>query len=456
MNKYKTNEPVDPLANYHLGKKSPAPVDVDDNGHKSNSFAKLAAISVAAIFLLTAILAFLWFSKGSSFDDPTNKNPSNQNSNSISGNQNQEPTKPQDNFVENPINGIKLTQDQFNLIKDRKPIAVMVNNYVGARPTSGLPKADIVFEAVAEGGITRLMPIFYSNIPEIVGTVRSARYYFAELAASYKPHYIHWGLAHRPDCQINGNTCGIETDPRADAKDRIVQLGLANLDLGNYACQKDGPDCVASRDPKRVATGVATEHTAVFRPNLVWDLARRIRPQESWHQFQPFKKWTFKDEAEIANRGEVGLNPPITYNYWDTMAGFNVKWEYDKNTNLYTRFQGNVKQTDFETKEDLKAKVVVIRFTKQEPANDKKHHTLTYLTGKGDALIFQDGKVTKGFWSRTDFEDMDLYTDETGNEIVFNRGQVWVQLVPVGNKIVYEKTIPVPSVSPTKIPPKKT
>lgn len=341
---------------------------------------------------------------------------------------------------ENPINGVKISMEEASKFKDKKPIAVMINNYVDARPSFGLSQADIVYEAVAEGGITRLMPVFFSNLPDKAESVRSARYYFAELASSYKAHYIHWGLAHRPDCQMlsikDPKYCGVETDPRADAKDVIAQLGLANLDGGMYACDVDKPDCVFSRDPSRIGK-VAIEHTAFVRPALVYDLAKKIRPQESWHQFIEFKKWTFKDDLPENQRGDVGINPVITYNYWDSMPGFNVKWEYDKKNNEYLRYQGDVKQIDAGNQKEIRAKVVIIRFTKQEPANDKKHHQITYVTGKGAALIFQDGKVIKGFWSRNGEEDMDLYTDEDGKEVQFNRGQAWVQLVPQGNNVKY-------------------
>ena len=391
---------------------------------------------LTVVLILGSVAAYVFFIRNSNIVSPT----ADQISRAVKEIKNNTVNS---GVYENPVNGLKISEEEAAKFKDKKPIAVMVNNYVDARPTIGLTSADIVYEAVAEGGITRLMPIFYSKIPPIVESIRSARYYFAQLASSYKAHYIHWGLAHMPDCQKlstkDPKYCGIETDPRADVKDAVAKLGIANLDGGNYACERS--DCEFGRDPARLGK-VASEHTALVRLPLIYDLAKKIRPEDSWHKFVEFKKWQFKEDADQSARGDIGASPVfITYNYWDTMAGFNVKWEYDKTNNEYIRYQGDVKQLDGSNQKELRAKVVIIRFTKQEPANDKKHHLLTYLDGKGAALIFQDGQATKGFWDRKTIEDMDVYTDENGKEIAFNRGQIWVQLVPQGNEVKYTKDV---------------
>lgn len=346
-----------------------------------------------------------------------------------------------ENRWENPYNGMYFSKEDASKFKDRKPIAVMVNNYVVARPSAGLSQADVVYEAVAEGGITRIMPIFYSRMPEMVSSVRSARYYFVELASAYKAHYLHWGAAHVPPCQLEG-TCN-DTNPEVDAYARIVQLGIANLDGGNYACQNDAPDCTFGRDPKKLNAGVPLEHTAFVRPEKAYQLAKEVRQQESWHQNIPLKfQWTFKDDAALEERGDIGATTPITYNYWDTMAGFNVKWEYDKENNEYVRYQGNVKQTDANNGQELRAKSIIVRFTKETPVNDYKNHLYQQIAGNGDALIFQDGKVIQAKWTRDDVEELDKYTDLSGNEVQFVRGQIWVQLVQIGNQVNYQTTAP--------------
>ena len=349
---------------------------------------------------------------------------------------------------ENPINGVFFSNEEAAEFKDKKPVAIMVNNHEQARPIYGLSDADVVYEAVAEGGITRLMPIYHSHIPELVESVRSARYYFVELASGYKAHFFHWGGAHVPPCQKlpkdNPNYCPpvngkVETNPKVDAYDRIVQLGLPNLDGGNYACTDDAPSCAFGRDMKRVNAGYPIEHTSFVRVPLALKLAKEVRPDASWHKYIPVTKWKFKDDAPLEERGDIGIDPMISYYYWKTPAAYAVDWKYDKEQNNYIRYQGKVKQIDAANNKELRAKVVVIRFTDQEPVGDKKNHLYHKLIGTGDALIFQDGKVIKAKWNRSTHEERDTYTDENGDQVTFNRGQIWVQLVPTGNPITYEK-----------------
>lgn len=347
---------------------------------------------------------------------------------------------------ESPLNGIYFSNSQAESFKDKKPIAVMVNNHVQSRPSTGLAKADVVYEAVAEGGITRLMPIFHSQIPENVGSIRSARYYYVELASGYKAHYLHWGAAHVPACQkaapssseycppVNGK---VETNPEVDAYDRIAKLGVPNLDGGNYSCNTES--CAFSRDPNKLGK-IPLEHTAFVRLPLVDKLARDIRPQESWHTYVDINEWKFKDDAGVDERGDIGLATPITYNYWD-MPDFAVKWDYNKESNRYLRTQGGVKQIDGITKEQLMASSVVIRFTKQEEVGDKKNHLYHDLVGSGDALVFQDGNVIKGTWQRSTHDERDQYFDKEGNQIELVRGQIWVQLVPTDKTVSYGGTV---------------
>ena len=390
------------------------------------------------ILLLVSILVYGFYFKDSKFLKPMYLIGDDSEGGSSSNKVDKAP------FV-NPINGVLIESHEAEKFRDVKPIAVMVNNFVAARPSDGLSSADVVYEAVAEGGITRLMPIFFSKIPEKVESIRSARYYFAEFAAGYKAHFIHWGAAHRPPCEKEPSTSSdycapvngkVETNPEVDAYERIVQLGVPNLDAGNYACEEDADDCVFSRNPEKVGK-VSREHTAFARLPLIYDFAKKIRVDSDWHKYVPIQEWKFKDDAPLEERGEVGVNPPISFNYWDLDNGFDVKWEYDKENNEYVRFQGGKKQIDASNNKELRAKTVIVRLTTEKSAGDRKNHLMYKLLGKGAVLIFQDGKVIKGFWQRDAIDERDIFIDQDGDEIELVRGQIWVQVVPQGKEISY-------------------
>ncbi|HNZ70722.1 MAG TPA: DUF3048 domain-containing protein, partial [Candidatus Dojkabacteria bacterium] len=105
-----------------------------------------------------------------------------------------------------PINGILLTKTEYNELKNRRPIAVMIDNHISARPQKNLSKADIVFETSVESGITRYMPIYWSNAVNEVGPIRSARQYYLEFLSPYDAIYIHDGCASSSDARVNA--CG--------------------------------------------------------------------------------------------------------------------------------------------------------------------------------------------------------------------------------------------------------
>jgi len=123
-----------------------------------------------------------------------------------------------------PLNGEYFGKTQKQIWEQRRPLGIMVENSVDARPQSGLSKADIVFEAVAEGGITRFLAMFYCQDEAIVGPVRSARVYFMDLVGGFgkNPLYAHVG--------------GANTPGSADALGQIEEEGWAGYnDLNQFS-----------------------------------------------------------------------------------------------------------------------------------------------------------------------------------------------------------------------------
>jgi hypothetical protein len=116
-----------------------------------------------------------------------------------------------------PLNGKKYTVDDQLRWESEHPIAVMIENHPEARPQSGLSKADVVYEVVAEGGITRFMGLFLcEEPPQFVGPVRSARTYYLDWLSEYNAFYAHVG--------------GANTDGKADALQQIKDYGIKDFD----------------------------------------------------------------------------------------------------------------------------------------------------------------------------------------------------------------------------------
>ncbi|MCL1843096.1 MAG: DUF3048 domain-containing protein [Defluviitaleaceae bacterium] len=104
------------------------------------------------------------------------------------------PEEPEEEVCDLPrsrLTGLAIKENYFN----RRPLAVVINNIHEAQPQSGIASADVVYEVLAEGNITRLLGIFQSEMPETIGPVRSARDYFVDLAFNHDGIFVHHGTS---------------------------------------------------------------------------------------------------------------------------------------------------------------------------------------------------------------------------------------------------------------------
>jgi hypothetical protein len=325
-----------------------------------------------------------------------------------------------------PINGKMHSEARRQLWETRRPMGVMVENSLDARPQSGLNAADVVYEVVAEGGITRFLSIFYCQDSEYVGPVRSARIYFIKLLQGYGdyPLYAHVG--------------GAATPGKADALGEIKDLGwdLYN-DLDQFAVGYPN----YWRDYDRLPN-VATEHTMYINPVKLFDYAKENRKLtnvdeegEAWND--NFEPWKFQD-------GEAGDSVTnIKYGFWDGpsySSDYTVTWSYDKGGNKYLRDNGGVPHVDKNTDEQLEASSIVVVFANESTVNDGYEagtHLYYDIVGSGDVMVFQNGDVVEGTWEKESEEDMLRFYDESGAEIELVRGKIWVSVLPIGNEVDY-------------------
>lgn len=333
--------------------------------------------------------------------------------------------------VESPINGVLYTKSQSEIFMNRRPLAIMVNNHVDARPQYGLSEADIIYEAVAEGGITRFLAVFHANDADKVGPVRSARVYYEDWAAELNAFYAHWGgsymddqdRAHRDDPEYQF-TC----HPDADSYAKINRIGLPSLDqmwLGDSAYWRD------------TSNGAALEHTGFTSTQKLYSEAPHRYPEEGWQKFEPFGEWLFKDDVVESERP---TRASLSFSFWEGYPDYDVVFEYDPPRNEYLRSQQGVRQVDAGNGEELRAKTVIVQFTKEGFFGDRKGHLNYQTVGTGTARVFLDGKVIEAEWRKGAVKERTRYFDAaTGDEIKFNRGQIWVEIVPEGRELTYTK-----------------
>ncbi|MBU2591959.1 MAG: DUF3048 domain-containing protein [Patescibacteria group bacterium] len=342
-----------------------------------------------------------------------------------------------------PINGKKYTKEQLAIWEKKRPLMVMVENHENSRPQSGLSRADVVYESVAEGGITRFLGVYYCEATEPysgkydLGPVRSARTYFLDWASEYSdyPLYVHVGGAH---CSSNGSYC--TTDKRAQALEQIGQYGWLDPDHRSDMNQFALSYRECRREPERTGESRATEHTMYCDSNALWakaesrDLAAKNKSGDSWDE--DFRQWKFKDEAASVKRGTVSK---IEFDFWESYSDYHVKWDYDREKNLYFRSNGDQDQKDFINNQPLSAKTVVIQFTKEIGPVDEHKHMLYTTIGQGKALIFRDGEAIEGKWSKETRKERTVFTDSKGKEVEFNRGRIWIEILSNTNEVDYNE-----------------
>ncbi len=290
-----------------------------------------------------------------------------------------------------PLTGRETTKE-----KTTAPVfAVMIENSPDARPQSGLKDAGVIFEAVAEGGITRFIILYQEAEPQLIGPVRSARAYYLEWAAAFDPAVAHVGGSGDALQMIRSGNYGVDLDQFYNA--------------GAYWRAKD------RYAPHNVYTDF--QHLN--------DLAKSKGKTSS-----QFTGWSRTDgkTSEAPNATAVSLEP--------SSGQFNVSYNYDASTNTYHRMQGGQPHTDREKGQITPDVVIAFRVT-QTLRSDRLHYDFQ-TSGSGEAYIFQNGTATAATWQKADARSQIKFVDSAGAEVQLNRGQVWLTAVGQGRNISWQ------------------
>lgn len=319
-----------------------------------------------------------------------------------------------------PLNGSLHPKKTKLDWEQRRPLGIMIENHVEARPQVGLTFADIVYEAVAEGGITRFLAIYYCVPDEsiTVGPVRSAREYFVKWISEYgaSPLYAHVGGANMPG--------------PADALGQIREYGwegyngLNQFSIGFPTFWRD------------YSRGVATEHTMYADIQKLWEVAKKrglTNVDKKGNKWEAgFVSWKFKDDPE---RNARPASSSATFDFWGDET-FEVSWKYNPEDNRYYRFNAGSSHLDAASGQQVKASTVVVQYVPESRANDGYPgdvHLVYGLTGEAPAKILRDGQTIDAKWHKASRQDRTRYKDKSGKEIEFTRGPIWIHTLPKGN-----------------------
>lgn len=293
------------------------------------------------------------------------------------------PTPPPPEYY-SPLTGVKVPDEASTKL----PVTgIMIENSLAARPQSGLKAAGVVFEAIAEGGITRFLALYQESKPQVIGPVRSLRLYdvdwFAPLQAS---------IAH-----VGGSKAALD----------------------------------------EVRNGTYRDLDQFFNSPSYWRASDRYAPHNVYTSFErldalntakgyttsTFSAWPRQSGKPATTISASNISVRISGRLFDS------QYTYDAANNSYTRSQAGELHIDRE-QGTIQPSVLVIMDTIMTKVFEDGYREQITTTGSGRVRIFQSGTVIEGTWSKADRGSPLKFNDASGKEIALNRGQTWIIAIP--------------------------
>lgn len=288
-----------------------------------------------------------------------------------------------------------LPANSANAVK-RRPLSVKIENSSAARPQIGINSADIVYETITEGGITRFNCLFHSKVPKTLGPVRSARLSDLWIVPQLKGLFFYSGASATVNRAVNN-------------------AGLPNLS------QDRGVSYPYWRSSERSAPH-----------NLMLDTKKA---------YEEAKKRGHKTTASIASLDFLRRSAPSTVTISEIAIPFSqanrVEWRYDAKTDVYRRWNNGAIHKDQVTGKQIVSENVVVLWAKYTEASQDMVGSVTYdvkLGGTGRASVFRNGQRFDGSW-KADRTTPPHFEASDGTVIKLAPGRTWFQVIPLDGRI---------------------
>lgn len=282
---------------------------------------------------------------------------------------------------------------------NRRPIAVMLAGDPVARPLAGLSEADMVFNMpVITDSMTRLMAVFVCNSPKEIGSIRSARHDYIELARGLDAIFVHWGGSHF-------------------ALDKLDKGIMNNID--------------ALANPYNSffrKSGIVAPHNGFTSSSRLLEASQKLGYRAEGKE----DGYLFFDAIPASS---ATTTKTLTIGF---PGAFAVKYIYDPVKNSYLRWRGGTKEIDRNNGQQVAAKNVVAMVTASRQIEGQYNDV--DVTGSGKAKIYRNGEEVVGTWKK-DARDQTkklYFYDSAGEEIKFVPGQIWIEVVQTNQAITYK------------------
>lgn len=284
----------------------------------------------------------------------------------------------------------------------RSVTAVMIENSPDARPQSGLDQAGVVFEALAEGGVTRFMALYQDTQPSYIGPVRSARPYYIQWALGFDAAYAH----------VGGSPEGLQ-------------------DIKSWSV-KDLDQFYNSSAYERISSRYAPHnvYTSIAQLNAI--------EQKKGYTTSHFTGFARKKDSPSRTPNATSINMTFSGYY------YNTSYAYDPATNSYKRSEENAPHMELSksgAQTQITPKVVVamvVPWARGALDSSNAFYSDYATLGSGTVYVFQDGTVETGTWAKSSNTAPLTFTDASGKPLQLNAGQTWVAAISANNDVSYK------------------
>lgn len=289
----------------------------------------------------------------------------------------------------------RLTGRDDGTDNTRPVLAVKIDNVSRARPQTGINQADVVFEELVEGNLTRLVALFHSTGSDPVGPIRSVRTSDVHILANLN----------RP---LLGNSGGNPGVMQALRESPIIDVGALSPIAARFfrSPGRPAPNNLFSNTTDLWAAGAGSE--AGSAPPMF----SFRRPGEPWG-------------------GDAVASNGVNINFGSTRVTY--RWSADRGG--WLRTQDGSPHVDTDGIQASPTNVVVLDIDYQ-PTPFAVVSPEAQVVGEGPVLVFSNGEMRQGTWRRDGPEIPTRYLDSNGNEIELLPGTTWIEFAPQGSATI--------------------
>ena len=310
-----------------------------------------------------------------------------------------EPTKdPHEGMVKSSMTGQWVKPEE----EAKRPYAVMINNIEYAfNHQMGTSKADIIYEALAEGGITRMLAV-YQDVSDVkkIGSVRSARHYYVEFAEEWDAIFCHFGHTKY-------------------AVKKMKKMKTENLS----GLSGIGPVVYARN------TSIAAPHNVFTNGAKLKKGAKKLGYSLKKDESAQAEHFAFYDSFTQPDGGKKAKNITLPFSYYST-----AQLKYDAKKKVYKKYEYRKKHVDSYYKKQLTFKNVIVQFVKESNIDHNGYQTMELANNSGKGYYISGGKKIDITWEKNEKKNAMVYKDGNGQTLSINPGKTYIAVYPSSRK----------------------